>query len=620
MTLIVKPRAYIRILLFIILVAGISIRFTKVPKTPADKIADHYIHQLAVLYNEIAFFKKATVSQASKHQLQSYFFKARSRFKDIAWIIEYFNPYENKLLNGAALKRTEEDNPHVIYDPEGFQVIEEILFGEWDAKSRRKLIVQLDKMLINLTRLKNEPDLRYKFSDAPIMMALKAMIIRLASMGMSGFDSPVALNSLPEAQSVLASLLFNIEQYKTVIDKTQFSQINKRIRQAKIYLSQFKTFNSLNRLEFLRLYLDPVYSSLSKIGLPFISGSSPGRMPVNYHVTSLFDSQLLDPDFFAPNQRYQPTADRIMLGKQLFYDVMLSGNNTRSCASCHKPEKAFTDGSRTALSIDDKTLLTRNTPTLWNSVFQTRQFYDSRTATLENQLSAVVHNTDEMQGSLQQIIPVLKTHEIYNNAFQKAYRNDKEPISQYNIANAIASFIRSLIALNSKFDHYMRGDTKALNVAEKNGFNLFMGKAKCGTCHYFPLFNGLVPPSFTETESEVLGVPASAEKSSPLDPDPGKFSFTNSPVHKFAFKTPTLRNIALTAPYMHNGVYNTLEEVMDFYNKGGGSGLGIAPETQTLPPVKLNLTKKEIGDIISFMKCLTDTVVTKRQKKNITIK
>ena len=162
--------------------------------------------------------------------------------------------------------------------------------------------------------------------------------------------------------------------------------------------------------------------------------------------------------------------------------------------------------------------------------------------------------------------------------------------------------------MNARFDQYMRGNSKALTTPEKNGFNLFMGKAKCGTCHFMPLFNGLVPPEFVETESEVLGVPKTKDSlHAELDSDLGKFNFTRSVVHKHAFKTPTLRNVELTAPYMHNGVFSTLEEVMDFYNKGGGKGLNIAPDNQTLPFDKLELSKKEISDVIAFMKALTDT-------------
>ena len=129
-----------------------------------------------------------------------------------------------------------------------------------------------------------------------------------------------------------------------------------------------------------------------------------------------------------------------------------------------------------------------------------------------------------------------------------------------------------------------------------------MGKAKCATCHFFPLFNGSVPPLYNETESEVLGVPSqNTTQNATIDSDLGEFLITKAPLKKHAFKTPTVRNSAITFPYMHNGVYQTLEEVLDFYNRGGGSGIGITTENQTLPTDKLNLTKSEIKKNIGLI-------------------
>jgi cytochrome c peroxidase len=137
-----------------------------------------------------------------------------------------------------------------------------------------------------------------------------------------------------------------------------------------------------------------------------------------------------------------------------------------------------------------------------------------------------------------------------------------------------------------------------------------MGKALCATCHFIPLTNGTVPPFFYETEKEVIGVPETAENKM-LDDDLGFYWKFNEDLHKGMFKTPTIRNIELSAPYMHNGVYNTLEEVLDFYNKGGGGGLGFDLEHQTLPFDKLNLSIEEQNAIISFMKTLTDDTYKK---------
>ncbi len=153
----------------------------------------------------------------------------------------------------------------------------------------------------------------------------------------------------------------------------------------------------------------------------------------------------------------------------------------------------------------------------------------------------------------------------------------------------------------------MQGDKSKLTRKEKQGFNLFMGKAKCATCHFTPVFNGTTPPLFNKSEAEVLGVPASRDTVKPvIDPDEGRYSLYHYPQYKHAFKTPTVRNITKTAPYMHNGVYRTLDEVLEFYNKGGGTGLGMKIDNQTLSGDRLNLTKGEMKAIIAFLGALED--------------
>jgi cytochrome c peroxidase len=212
-----------------------------------------------------------------------------------------------------------------------------------------------------------------------------------------------------------------------------------------------------------------------------------------------------------------------------------------------------------------------------------------------------------MHGSAAMVADKILQIDKYKEMYKDSYPMAKDEDAVKNICNAIACYERNLIALNSRFDKHMNA-VPSLKKNEINGFNLFMGKAKCGSCHFMPLFSGATPPRYYYIESEVLGVPSSTEKSKEqLDTDSGRYLITKSVLHLFSFKTPTLRNIALTAPYMHNGVFNTLEEVVDFYNNGGGQGLGIAPLNQTLPFEKLNLSKKEKKDIISFMKTLTDT-------------
>jgi cytochrome c peroxidase len=174
-------------------------------------------------------------------------------------------------------------------------------------------------------------------------------------------------------------------------------------------------------------------------------------------------------------------------------------------------------------------------------------------------------------------------------------------------ANALAAFLRTLVYLNSAFDRYLQGDTLALTKQQQDGFNLFMGKAQCGTCHFAPLFNGLTPPLFQLTEFEVLGTSLSDTLEHPRsDPDQGRFGVFPISFYKQAFKTPTVRNAAVTAPYMHNGSFSSLEKVVDFYDKGGGIGLGLPVENQTLSAAPLHLTAEEKKAVISFMEALTD--------------
>lgn len=569
-----------------------------------------FVSQCGILVQNLEEFNLDIGSKKSISSLKQDFTKVRKIYRRASVLMDYFFPYERKFLNPPDLRRTEEDNPDIIIDPNGLQVIERILYADFSESSYNYLQQEVLLLLETVKRIRDQPGLDFKFSDALVFDALKAADIRLVSMGITGFDSPLALNSLPESVEVLQGVKDILSEYQDKMPDSLFSAAVILIDGGCNELLAAKDFNSFDRLSFIRTCADPLYTVLAKIINTNNYQLPEERRPLNRQATSIFSPALFDINFFSPNKRYQLTPKRIELGKLLFYDSILSPLTGRSCATCHDPGKAFSDGYKVALSVNEKRAIKRNTPTLLNAALQTRYFYDSRTSTLENQLNAVVHNADEMGGSLQESIPRLVNNEKYTRLFSEAY--NEEMLTEYNIANAISSYVRTLVQLDSRFDKYMRGDNSALNDNEKKGFNLFAGKAKCATCHYIPLFNGLVPPEFVETESEVLGVPAAAsKKNSKLSDDEGKYLFTKSVVHKYAIKTPTLRNIALTAPYMHNGVYKTLEEVMNFYNKGGGAGLGIAPGNQTLPAQPLNLTKREIKNIILFLGALTDTATSK---------
>jgi cytochrome c peroxidase len=205
----------------------------------------------------------------------------------------------------------------------------------------------------------------------------------------------------------------------------------------------------------------------------------------------------------------------------------------------------------------------------------------------------------------------LKKSKRYIQLFSKAFPHNtkRELISLDQIAAAIAAFEKTLTPMNSPFDQYINGDKAALTAEQISGFNLFMGKAQCGTCHFAPLFNSLLPPYYQLSELEVIGTTQNTNFEIPVaDNDSGRFAVFPIPFYKGAFKTPTIRNIAKTAPYMHNGKFKTLEEVIQFYNLGGGKGIGLPLEQQTLSDKPLQLSKEEIKAIVAFLASLTDSL------------
>lgn len=598
----VKSTRKLPIVLSVFTVLVLSSYFRPYAENNPAAIDKWYLDELAALKKKLALLQQGSTTGLKKAELKKSFLDARQAYKRLSVLTDYFNIYESKNINGPALPRVEEDNPNNIIEPHGFQVLEEMIYAP--KPDIEGIYAETGLMLQTIGKLENEADRIYKFRDAPVWDALRSAILRIMTLGMAGFDSPLAQHGIEESKAVLEAVRELSAIYQ--LDATVRTDLDQKIENAISYLNVHPGIKKFNQLEFIRDKLDPLYGSVVKAAAAAGYTLPKERRPVHVNDTSVFSPRFFDVSFFSPNVRYAMTAERVELGKQLFSDPLLSGNNKQSCASCHRPEKAFTDGHRQALGIDGHTALSRNTPTLLNSALQTRQFYDSRVATLENQLSAVVHNENEMQGSLKKSIDDLDAIPVYRTLFKKAYPDEKPSISEYTIANAISSYVRSLVNFNTRFDRYMRGENNQLTGEEQKGFNVFMGKGKCGTCHFLPLFNGLVPPDFNETESEVLGIPSLHNRKQP-DTDQGKFDFTRAEIHRFSFKTPTLRNVELTAPYMHNGIFKTLEEVVNFYNKGGGNGRGFHIKNQTLPSDKLHLTSKEKKQVIAFLKSLTDT-------------
>lgn len=581
--------------------------------SPALRILVAYKLALKELGEESKKFVSLVERKSATADLQHQFFKARSAFKKVEWLAEYYYPTTSKKINGPALQEAEADEKSIIIQPEGFQVIEEIIFDSTAEYPDQSLLLKEAMILSsNINRLNYMASIQ-ETTDANIFDALRLELFRIISLGLTGFDSPIAGNSLNEAASSIEAVHYYLSFYKGKINDREnllYNALDSLFIEAKHYLSEAKSFDSFDRLLFIKAFLNPlsekIYLVQKELQITFFN--EPRALAAE--AKNLFAAGVFNADYYAPEIQSYSTPGKIRLGKKLFYDGILSGNGKVSCATCHQPGKAFTDGLKTSKGINAQAKINRNAPTLLNAAMQPSLFYDLRVNYLEDQATDVVSNQNEMHGSFKNALKYIDNNREYKQLLREVYDNDKP--TDLHLRNAIAAYVRSLTVLNSKFDRYMRGQDDAINQEEINGFNLFTGKAKCATCHFLPLFNGANPPQFNKVDAEVIGVPASPDSLNPvLDSDEGKYSLYKINLHKNSFKTPTIRNVELTAPYMHNGVFQSLEEVVDFYNKGGGTGLGLELPNQTLPPEKLNLNAPEKKSLIAFMKTLTDTVTIK---------
>lgn len=280
------------------------------------------------------------------------------------------------------------------------------------------------------------------------------------------------------------------------------------------------------------------------------------------------------------------TPEKVELGKLLFFDKRLSGNNTMACASCHDPAKGWSDGRPRSIGLQREE--GRNSISLVNSAYEDLPAWDGFAASLEqHNAGAITFGDNAMSQNVPELMSELSAVADYRARFGKVFGGE---ISFTNVIRALAAFERSLLSFNSPFDRFQAGDRSQLTKEQREGLALFMGKAGCSSCH--------TPPLFTDNRFHALGVPPAG----PLADDPGRFAITGDEADRGAFRTPTLRNATLTGPYMHNGVLATLEEVIGFYDAGGGpvpgrSGPEIGP---------LHLSQAERNALVAFLESLTD--------------
>lgn len=577
---------------------------------PADQLKIHYLRDLDSLVAAAEMCLNTDSANADLYLKR--FYAIRKSYKKIEIWADYYQPeFVQDYINGPPLPKTERNSPKVsVVEPSGLQILEELLLeGQQDWRAIHDKMVKLTASLRELRAFSNYTRIENRHS----FEAMKLSLNRLFSLGLSGFDSPGQMQVTEEAEIAFESVKSTYLVYESLL-KPEFKKRFSVICLQSDKLLANRSFEKFDRYAYLKNVINAMMKLLVEtqmdLGIEFqdMTMTLPGA--VNFRSTNLFAKDYLNVPFFSALVPSPKDDEKRLLGEKLFFDKRLSGYGNMSCASCHDPSKGFSDGKKTSTGINGKPLQ-RNSPGLINAIYSKRFFWDNRAEIPQQQIEHVIVNENEFGSNYHLILKKLENDSVYKELFQEVYSSFAQPMNRNNILDALTKYVSSLTGFNSRFDRAVRDENLVLTTDEIAGFNLFMGKAQCAICHFAPTFNGTVPPHFRDSESEVIGVPDVADKKrAKIDPDRGRM--TNGvpahfvPFYEFSFKTPTVRNSTKTAPYMHNGVFETLREVIDFYNDGGGVGRGFDLLYQTLPSDRLNLSTKEKRQLEAFLGSLEE--------------
>jgi cytochrome c peroxidase len=585
----------------------------------AQRVFESQLDTLLASFDTLAHRVELGQSLGAQHAFR----RARTAYKRAEGMLGYYAPDAITALEGPLEAAGEDDIlPRPYSTPGAFPMIESLIFPRLADSVRATALARIHAIRERVAVLRSATDV-LDVEDVAVFDAARAELARVSTLDLAGFDSDRQDDALLDAAAALDGVRATLvapDEPESAEAADRRRQADSALRLAAGYLRQHPVFERMDRFTFVARYSLPASHAVAALRAARGVANTRGIHLWREEAASVYDSAAFDPLAYAARYAYTPSpGERIVaLGARLFADPRLSGPGTRSCATCHLPGRAFTDGlpKRASLAVAVAAAApappARHTPTLLNAALQPALFDDERARTPELQIAQVLSNAEEMGSSTDTAVYRVAADSGYRAAFASAFGGSPDrAVTGITLRLAIASYVRSLIALNSPFDRAVRGDSAVLSVAARRGFTVFMGKARCGTCHFAPLFNGTEPPSYVTTDPEIIGVPERPVlRHARLDPDPGREAIDRVPSHRFAFKVPTVRNAAVTGPYMHNGAYRTLDDIVAFYDAGGGAGIGLDLPYQTLFDHPLKLTRGERADLIAFLRSLTDTSVS----------
>lgn len=562
---------------------------------------------------------QADLSQPQQREaIRTAIHQNRQRLKTLDFWLRYFEPVAYRKLNGPLPVEWETEvfekfEPPYKRKGSGLTLAE--LYLDEPVVRNDSLQALIHESIDSLATFEADSITSQLSNFQHFFLANRMFLLNLSGIYTTGFECPDTSQIIPELRSMLHAVKSIYTQYNESfaqypLSREYLQQYDKLLTFAD---QQPAAYSAFDHFSFIRDYINPLFRiTQEQIRDHNIYSTNYNDYALSNDCNSLFDKSL----FISQNTKgiFSLVEDPAILseikkaGKLLFYDPILSGNNKRSCASCHKPTEYFTDTTlATPMRFDGNGYLPRNAPSLINSIFNHLSMLDGKHISLQGQARDVIQNPEEMNSTEQELVKKVMSCAAYKTAFKKfvKYTPEEKSVSLSHIVSAITFYYADFSHYYSPFDDAMN-EGRAVDPVAIRGFNLFMSKAQCATCHFVPHFNGVKPP-YIGSEFEVLGTPADVQYKK-LSEDKGRYGVNPAEETLHAFRTGTVRNAAFTHPYMHNGVFRTLEELVDFYDGGGGAGRGLSVPNQTLSADSLKLTPLEKKELIAFMQSLTEKI------------
>ena len=576
----------------------------------SNPFTTHFIDQIDEFNLHLKQLEDAVASD-DQPAIDALLTKSRLSLKTVDFILRYANPLAHKGVNGPLPVEWEVE-----------------VFEKWEAPYKRigngltQLEIALDegrstKQLLHEIRIAQDSLATYKSQDIIALIsrpsflpfANRLFLLNCAALYTTGFDCPDSNKVIPEFKHTLNEALVYYQKYNLSFPNTPIEQdYITKFQKLQQWIELDNTgFSAFDRYKLIKEFIAPLYDlNQSLVRKHNWRSHSWVDYSLNAKEDWIFSKHLYQAQDAENFIRFLDTKKQqlaLQLGEQMFKDKHFSIDNSRSCSSCHDPNvKLNTKGEIAATSLKGVGSLPRNTPTLTNVLFNHLIHIDGDHLSLMSQIKGVLQAEDEMNMDLDTLFE--RIH--HNRAYCKILNKISPRKRNWQLEDALQCMIYYYSQDSyhlSPFDRSMKGGGE-ISADAINGFNLFMGKAQCGTCHFPPQFNGVKPP-YTNSEFEVIGVPEDSIYSE-LSDDLGRGVVHDVPEMQNAFRTPTVRNLDHTAPYMHNGVFNTLDQVMEFYNHGGGIGNGLDVPNQSLAADSLHLDQTEIDQILAFLETLNE--------------